>query len=314
MNFKSMKHSNRFAGNPLIKDVIRNYDLYIMSIPAFVYFIIFCYMPMYGVQLAFKDFIAVKGIWGSPWVRFEHFDRFFKSSYFLPLIKNTLGISLYKLAVAFPCPIILALMLNEVKNRHFKKTVQMVTYAPHFISTVVLVGMITIFLTPETGLLNQFFDLLGIEYIPFLSKPEWFKTLYVFSDVWQNTGWSSIIYISALTGIDPQLHEAAVVDGANKMQRILNIDIPGIMPTVIILLILNMGELMSVGFEKVFLMQNPLNMATSDVISTYVYRVGLLDGDFGFSTAVGLFNSVVNFILLVSVNQIVRRISDTSLW
>ncbi len=308
------KNSQAVIRNPLLKDLRRNYDLYFLSLPAFIYYMIFRYYPMYGVQLAFKDFLAAKGIWGSPWIGFDHFERFFNSASFSLLIKNTLGISVYALIVGFPCPIILALMLNEVPSKYFKKTVQMITYAPHFISTVVLVGMITIFLSPGTGIFNQLFNLLGWDYIPFLSKPEWFKTIYVLSGIWQNTGWSSILYISALSGIDPQLHEAAKIDGASKLQRIWNIDIPGILPTAVILLTLNAGGLMSVGFEKVFLMQNTLNMRASDVISTFVYRVGLLDGDYSFSTAVELFNSVINFILLFTVNKVAKNLGETSLW
>jgi len=308
------KNSQAVIRNPLLKDLRRNYDLYFLSLRAFIYYMIFRYYPMYGVQLAFKDFLAAKGIWGSPWIGFDHFERFFNSASFSLLIKNTLGISVYALIVGFPCPIILALMLNEVPSKYFKKTVQMITYAPHFISTVVLVGMITIFLSPGTGIFNQLFNLLGWDYIPFLSKPEWFKTIYVLSGIWQNTGWSSILYISALSGIDPQLHEAAKIDGASKLQRIWNIDIPGILPTAVILLTLNAGGLMSVGFEKVFLMQNTLNMRASDVISTFVYRVGLLDGDYSFSTAVELFNSVINFILLFTVNKVAKNLGETSLW
>jgi len=308
------KNSQAVIRNPLLKDLRRNYDLYFLSLPSFIYYMIFRYYPMYGVQLAFKDFLAAKGIWGSPWIGFDHFERFFNSASFSLLIKNTLGISVYALIVGFPCPIILALMLNEVPSKYFKKTVQMITYAPHFISTVVLVGMITIFLSPGTGIFNQLFNLLGWDYIPFLSKPEWFKTIYVLSGIWQNTGWSSILYISALSGIDPQLHEAAKIDGASKLQRIWNIDIPGILPTAVILLTLNAGGLMSVGFEKVFLMQNTLNMRASDVISSFVYRVGLLDGDYSFSTAVELFNSVINFILLFTVNKVAKNLGETSLW
>jgi putative aldouronate transport system permease protein len=303
-----------FRKIPLIKNIIRNYDLYLLSLPVLAYYIIFRYVPMYGVQLAFKNFRAVDGIWGSPWIGFEQFLRFFRSANFWNLIRNTLSISIYSLAVGFPLPVLLALMLNEVRHKRFKKTVQMVTYAPHFISTVVIVGMMNIFLTPGTGIVNKFFDVLGLEYIPFLSKPEWFQTLYVFSGVWQNCGWSSIIYMSVLSSVDIQLYEAARVDGATKLQKMVHIDLPSIVPTMVILFILNMGGLMNVGFEKVFLMQNPLNMRTGDVISTYVYRVGLIDGDFSFSTAVGLFNSVINFILLVSVNTVSKKLGNNSLW
>lgn len=300
--------------NPLLDNIKKNYELYLLSLPTFVYFVIFHYGPMYGVQIAFRDFIATNGILGSPWVGIEHFERFFRSHHFWILLKNTLGISGYSLIVGFPAPIILALMLNEVRHKHYKKTVQMVTYAPHFISTVVMVSMLLAFLSPNTGLVNQVLRAFGLESINFLAKPQWFKTLYVFSGLWQRVGWGSIIYMSALSGIDPQLHEAAIVDGATKIQRIFHIDIPGIMPTAVILLILNVGRIMSVGFEKVFLMQNPLNMISSDVISTYVYRAGLLGAEFSFSSAVGLFNAVINCILLVTVNWVAGRIGENSLW
>lgn len=293
---------------------LRNWQLYVLLIPVIAYFVIFEYTPMYGVQIAFKDFIAKKGIWGSPWVGFKHFQRFFDSYFFWTLLKNTLGISLYQLVVGFPVPILLALMINEVRQSKFRKFIQTVTYAPHFLSTVVMVGMIVIFLNPNTGLVNHFLELFGLKPISFMTEAGWFKTIYVFSGVWQQMGWSSIIYLAALSGIDPQQHEAAKVDGANRLQRIWHVNIPGILPTIVILLILQMGSLMGVGFEKVFLMQNDLNMDSSDVISTYVYRSGILGAQYSFSAAVGLFNSVVNFILLISVNFISRRLNQTSLW
>jgi len=269
---------------------------------------------MYGVQIAFKDFIANKGISGSPWVGFKHFERFFESYYFWRLLWNTLGIGLYQLLVGFPIPIILALLINEVRSKKFSRFVQTITYAPHFLSTVVMVGILFIFLSPETGLVNKLVVWLGGEPIPFLTMPEWFKSIFVLSGVWQQMGWSSIIYIAALTGIDPQLHEAARVDGANRWQRIIHINLPGLIPTITILLILNMGTLLNVGFEKIFLMQNSLNMSASDVIATHVYRKGIIDGQYSYSAAVGLFNSVINFTLLVIVNTIARRINKTSLW
>ncbi len=292
----------------------KNYDLYLLSLPAFVYFVLFHYVPIYGVQIAFKDFSAALGITGSPWVGMEHFARFFRSFYFTSLIKNTIGISLYSLAVGFPVPIILALLLNEVGRQGFKKSVQMATYAPHFISTVVMAGMLANFLAPDTGLVNILIKTLGGQPLSFLSKPEYFKTIYVVSGVWQEAGWASIIYIAALSGIDPQLHEAAIIDGANKVQRIRHINIPGILPTAVIMLILNMGRIMNVGFEKIFLLQNPLNMSASDVISTFVYRTGVLNGEYGFSAAVGLFNSLINCTLLVLVNSFAKRMGQTSLW
>jgi putative aldouronate transport system permease protein len=286
----------------------------LLILPVIAFFIIFEYIPMYGVQIAFKNFIATKGIWGSPWVGFNHFERFFNSYYFWRLLKNTLGIGLYQLLVGFPVPIILALLINEVRSKKFSRFVQTVTYAPHFLSTIVMVGIIFIFLSPQTGLLNKVVVWFLGEPIEFLTEPAWFKSIYVLSGVWQQMGWSSIIYLAALTGIDPQLHEAARVDGASRWQRVWHINLPGIMPTITILLILNMGSLLGVGFEKVFLMQNSLNIAASDIISTHVYHKGIIDGQYSYSAAVGLFNSVVNFILLVFVNRMARKVNGTSLW
>lgn len=310
----SNKLDRRIGKKSTMSYAIRNYDLYIMLIPAILYFLIFHYLPMYGVQLAFKDFVATEGIWGSPWVGFKHFERFFNGYNFWRLINNTLGISLYSLAVGFPVPIILAIMMNELRNGAIKNTVQTITYAPHFLSTVVVAGMIISFLSPSNGIVNKLIVALGGQPIYFMIEPGWFKTIYVLSDVWQHMGWNSIIYMAALAGIDPELHEAAIVDGASRLKRIWHIDLPGIMPTVVILLILNVGSIMNVGFEKVFLLQNNLNMPSSDVISTYVYRMGILGAQYSFSTAVGLFNSVINFILLVVVNAVSRRVNDVSLW
>ncbi|WP_084782403.1 ABC transporter permease [Bacillus niameyensis] len=285
-----------------------------MIIPVIAYFVIFHYVPMYGIQIAFKDFIASKGITGSTWVGLKHFTRFFDSYFFWRLMKNTIGIGLYELLLGFPIPIILALMINEVRLKFFKKTVQTVTYAPHFLSTVVLVGMIIIFLSPDNGMINQLIRAFGGNEISFMTEPKWFKTVYVFSGIWQQMGWSSIIYLAALAGIDPQLHESATVDGANRLQRIWHVNIPGILPTIIILLILNTGSIVSVGFEKVFLMQNDLNLEASDVISTYVYRSGILGAQFSFAAAVGLFSTVINFILLITVNSLAKRVGQSSLW
>ncbi len=300
--------------NHRLKRITKNYELYLFILPGLVYFILFCYVPMYGVQIAFKDYNVVRGIWGSPWVGLLNLNYFFKSYFFWNTIGNTLTITLYSLAVGFPIPILLALMLNEVSGRRFKKTVQTVTYAPYFISTVVMVGMIIALLSPTTGIVNKLVNVLGMESVSFLTRNELFSSVYVWTGVWQYSGWGSIIYIAALAGIDPQLHESAVIDGATRLQRIRHINIPGILPTIVIMLILNTGNLMNVGFEKVFLMQNPLNLGASEVISTYVYKVGLQSAQYSFSSAVGLFNSVINFILLVSVNSLIKRINETSLW
>ncbi|GGH79302.1 putative aldouronate transport system permease protein [Pullulanibacillus pueri] len=310
-NKKALKKERR---RKKLKDIAQSWELYIFLLPAFLYFVIFHYIPLYGLLIAFKDYVPTLGVWGSPWVGFEWFTQFFHSYYFWDLIRNTIEISLYSLVVGFPLPIILALAFNEIKDGFFKRGVQTVTYAPHFISLVVMVGMIIAFLSPQTGIINDFLGLFGIGPIAFMSEPGWFKTIFVFSDVWQGMGWGSIIYMAALSGIDPQLHEAATVDGASRWQRIWHINIPTLVPTMVILFILDMGGLLSVGFQKILLMQNDLNMDTSDVISTFVYRTGILDTQYSYSTAVGLFDAVINAALLVIVNQIARKRSQTSLW
>ncbi|MCG3088061.1 ABC transporter permease [Sporosarcina cyprini] len=307
------KEAKRKARSKWWKSVWRNWELYVLLSPVILYFLVFHYFPLYGLQIAFKDFIASKGILGSPWVGFKHFERFFNSYYFWRLIKNTIGIGVFTLAVSFPVPIIIALMLNEVKSLRYKKFVQTVIYAPHFLSTVVVVGMLLLFVKTD-GMINQLIRLFGGTPIDFISEPSWFKSLYVFSDVWQTMGWSSIIYIAALAAVDPAQHEAAMIDGASRLQRILHINIPAIMPTIVILFILNAGSVMAVGFEKVYLMQNDLNMSASDVISTFVYRSGILEAQYSFSAAVGLFNSIINFIMLLMVNQFAKKVNETSLW
>lgn len=298
------------------KEIKKHWQLYLIFAVPLAFIICFSYVPMYGILIAFKDFIATKGILGSPWANpfFKYFKSFISTHNFSRLIGNTIGISIYGLIAGFPMPIILALLLNECKALKFKKTVQMITYAPHFISTVVMVSILTLILAPKTGIVNNVIASLGGERIDFFARPELFKSLYVWSGVWQGMGFSSIIYIAALAGVDPSLHEAAVIDGATKLQRIWNIDLPCIAPTIMINLILNVGSIMNVGYEKVLLMQNPLNRSSSDIISTYVYRMGLESGQYSLSTAVNLFNSVINLVLLVIVNKIAQKIGETSLW
>lgn len=310
------------GGNPAIKqnrlhatkkNFLKSWQLYVFLLPALTYFLIFHYIPMYGVQIAFKDFYATEGILGSPWTGFDHFTRFFDSYYFWRLLKNTLIINLYQLLL-FPLPIIFALMLNELRNGPFKKWSQTLTYAPHFISVVVVVGMLVAFLDPITGLVNHVIMALGGESVPFLTDPDWFRHIYVWSGEWQSLGWGTIIYLAALAGVNPELHEAAKVDGATRLQRIMNINIPSILPTIVVLFILNIGKFMSIGFKKVLLMQNSLNSETSDIIQTFVYQTGLLEGQYSFAAAIGLFDSVINIILLVTINQIARKTSENSLW
>lgn len=299
-----------------LKLMKKSYQLYLVILLPVVYLFVFKYYPMYGLQIAFKKYVATEGILGSPWVGLKNFEKFFNSYLFRRLIGNTLGISVYQLLASFPMPIILALALNNAKNEMFKKTVQTVTLAPHFISTVVMVGIVIQFLSPRVGIVNNIISAFGGTPIDFMGVPEYFKSIYVWSGVWQNTGWNSVIYMAALAGIDPTLHEAAIVDGANKFKRVIHIDIPGIMPTAVILLIMNTGRIMNIGFEKVFLMQNPLNLRTSEIISTYVYKIGLASAaaDFSYSSAIGLFNSLINFILIISVNKFAQKFGETSLW
>ncbi|MGG1554057.1 ABC transporter permease subunit [Paenibacillus ferrarius] len=299
--------------NNLLNQWKKHYELYLLLLPALLYFAIFEYGPIYGLQIAFKNFTPFKGISGSPWVGFDHFIRFFNSYKFWDVLWNTLTISLYEMLL-FPIPIILALLINQLTSQRFKKVVQTVTYAPHFISTVVIVGMLYLFLSPNSGIINKLLAAMGFDSVFFMAKPELFSSIFVWSGVWQNAGWGTIIYLAALTGINPELHESAVVDGANKFKRILHIDLPGIMPTVIVLLILNVGNFMSVGFEKVYLMQNPLNVSSAEVIQTYVYKSGLVGAQYSYSAAIGMFNSVINCILLLVVNFIAKRLGKTSLW
>ena len=309
------KTKERGSVRSTLQQMKKSYMLYIFLLPSVILIAIFCYAPMYGVLMAFQNFSPSKGIMGSPWVGFKWFETFFNMPRFWQILGNTLTLSVYSLLVGFPIPIILAILINSVENDRFKRVTQTVTYMPHFISTVVLVGMITVFLSPRSGFLNHFFELLGAaEDTYYMGIAECFPHIYVWSGVWQDMGWNSIIYLAALTGVDQALHEAAQVDGATKLQRIWHIDLPAIIPTMVILLILNVGSIMSVGYEKVFLMQNNLNIMRSEVISTYVYQIGLTQQQFSYSAAIGLFNNVINFILLISVNKISAKLSGSSLW
>ncbi len=296
------------------KSLRRYWQLYLIMVPALLYFFVFKYIPIANAAIAFKDFNVLKGIWGSPWVGFKYFDLFFSNPVFWTLLQNTLGLSLYGLVVGFPFAIILALCLNEIRDGFFKRFTQLVTYAPYFISTVIMVSMLMLVFAPRLGIANLGLNALGQESINFLGIPVMFPSIYVWSGVWQYSGYSAVIFLAALSGVDPQLYEAAKIDGANRFQKIINVDLPGIMPVIVIILILNVGNLLSIGFEKVFLMQNPLNLSSSEIIATYVYKIGLLNANYSFATAVGLFNSVINMILLVSVNAFAKRISDTGLW
>lgn len=294
------------------KDI--HWQLWLMMVPAIVYMVLFVYKPMGGVLIAFQDYSLKRGIWGSEWVGFENFNRLFKSYWFPIILKNTLTLSLLSLILSFPAPIILALAANEIRSERRKRTFQTVSYAPHFISTVVVCGMITVFLSPESGVINFLLQAIGIDPVAFLAKPNAFKWVYVLSGIWQTVGWSAIIYIAALSGVDKNLLEAAEIDGANRIQRIRYVNLPVLVPTIVIMFILRCGSILSVGYEKVYLLQNTANLSASEVISTYVYKVGLEKADFGFSTAVNLFNNVINCIVLILSNKLSKKVSGSSLF
>lgn len=284
-----------------------------MMLLPIIYYILFHYLPLYGVLIAFKDYKIAKGVWGSPWVGFKWFEKFLADPYFWKLVKNTLLLNIYGLLWGFPVPILLALMLNEVTNAKFKRAIQTVSYLPHFISTVVVCGMVMNFLSLD-GIINQIIAAFGFDKIQFMVLPEWFRTIFTASGIWQTCGWTSIIYLSALTSVDQEILEAAMIDGANRFQRIKPVTLPSIAPTISIMLIMQIGRLMSLGYEKIILLYNGSTYETADVISTYVYRRGILSADFSYSTAVGLFQSVIGVILLVASNQISKKLSDSSLW
>ena len=291
-----------------------NIPLYVLLFPSIILLIMFAYIPMLGLVIAFKDYSPANGILNSPWVGFKYFTQFFNSVQFGTTMMNTLKISIYSILVEFPLPILLALLCNQLRAGKFKKVFQVTTYLPHFISTMVMCGMIILFLSPNSGLIANIFKSLGWTMPNLLSKPDSFAGVYVWSDVWQHIGWDSIIYLAALSAIDPTYYEAATMDGASRMQKILNIDLPLLLPTAMILLILRAGSLLSIGFEKVLLLQNPLNLAGSEVISTYVYKVGMQNFQYSYSTAIGLFNTVVNLIILLSVNWFSKRYTKTGLF
>jgi putative aldouronate transport system permease protein len=296
-----------------LREMTKHGELYLIALPVVAYYIIFHYVPMYGAQIAFRDFSPSTGITGSPWVGFEHFTDFFSSIYFIRVLKNTLTISVTSLVFGFPAPIILALLINELRSRRFSRTVQLITYMPHFISMVVVCGMILEF-TTRSGLISVVLSYFGVPAKTMLNDAGLFVPIYVISGIWQGVGWGSIIYLAALTGIDEELYQAASIDGAGRWKQTLHVTLPGLLPTIIVLLILRTGNILGVGAEKIILLYNPSIYETSDVISSYVYRRGILNADWSFSSAVGLFNSVINFLLVAFVNWLARRTGDTSLW
>lgn len=308
-----MKAQEKTKRRKLLTRIWKHRYYYLMLLPAVVYVLIFNYAPMYGIQIAFKNYRFSLGINGSTWVGFRNFKDFFNSYSFWPLLRNTLVLSLYSLAVGFPIPIFVALVLNEMKGKS-KKIAQTILYAPHFISTVVLVGMISIMFSMSSGVVNTVLNHLGFESVYFMGSPKYFRHLYVWSGVWQGMGWSAIIYLAALSGVDPSLHEAASIDGASRIQRIIHINLPAIAPTIIILLIMRMGSMVSVGYEKVYLLQTELNLDVSEVISTFVYKRGIVNTNYSFSTAVDLFNNAINVTLLLLSNKISKKFSGSGLF
>ena len=297
-----------------LKQMRKHWQFYLLIALPLIYIIVFCYIPMPGVLMAFERYSPSKGLLGSDWVGLQHFKQFFASPSSTRIIWNTLRIGLYSLIAGFPIPIILAVAVNEVANKKFKKSVQMITYAPYFISTVVLVGILAQITDPRLGVLNKIIELFGGDPINFMGNPKMFDHLYVWSGIWQGVGYNSVIYIAALAGVSKELQEAAVVDGASRWKRIWHVDLPSIRPQIIILLIFSVGNVLNIGYEKIYLMQNDLNIQTSEVISTFVYKVGLVNADYGFSTAVGLFNAVISIILLTTTNYIAKKTTDTGIW
>lgn len=295
-------------------DIYRDRLLYLLLIPFLLWFLVFKYLPMIGVQIAFKDFSLFRGISGSEWVGLGHFKEFIGSEYFLRVFKNTIIISLYGLIICFPAQIILAIMISEVTHAKFKKAVQTLTYLPHFVSVVVVAGIVTTFLSPSSGLVNIILDKLGMEKIYFLTNPNYFRGIYTTMNLWKETGFASIVFIAAIAGIDTQLYEAAKMDGANKLKQIIHVTLPGILPTIVVMLIMKIGSLLSVGYESIILLYQPATYEKADVISTYVYRSGLIEGRYDFATAVGLFNSIVALVLVLVANKISRKVTETSLW
>ncbi|WP_136314086.1 MULTISPECIES: ABC transporter permease [Actinomyces] len=302
------------SGHGLARHLKRYWQLWAMVLPATAFVLVFAYVPMYGIQLAFREFDFTAGLTGGRFVGLKYFQQFFDSPMFATLMRNTVLISITTLVLGFIAPIILALLINQLVRSRIKRWVQTITYLPHFISVVVIVGMLQVFLSPSDGLLTRLLASIGISGTNFLGDTGSFVPVYVLSDIWQHAGWNSIIYLAALAGVNTQLYEAARIDGANRWQLIRHVDIPALVPTMIILLILNMGNVLNTGFEKVFLMQNTLNLPISEVISTYTYKIGILSSQFSYSTAIGLFNTLINFTFLVLANRIAKRVSDTSLW
>jgi putative aldouronate transport system permease protein len=311
---KETSHRRVIPKNSFTKRFMRSKFLLLLLLPTLLYYFIFKYLPMFGLIVAFKDYKVFIGIWDSAWVGFKYFNNFFENPVALTIVKNTFLLGFWKLFWGFPAPILLALSLNEVRKVAFKRFVQTVSYLPHFISTVVVVGMIFMFLSPSTGLINDLLKALGFDPIAFLQSPGWFRTVYVGSEVWQDIGWGSIIYLAALTTVDPALYEASDIDGASRWQQTWHISLPGITPAIVILLIMNIGRLLETGFEKVYLLLTPATRDVGEIISTYVYRIGIVGGSFSYGAAIDFFMAIISFIFVWSANSISRKLNETSLW
>ncbi|WP_407660145.1 ABC transporter permease [Limimaricola variabilis] len=292
----------------------REWQIYVLLLPTIIWFLLFLYKPMYGLQIAFKDYSIFRGIDGSPWIGFEHFRTLFDNDQFLRAIKNTVIISFFSLLFGFPAPILLALMFNEILNQTYKRTAQTIVYLPHFISTVIIAGIVMTAFSPSAGIVNTVLEWLGMEPIYFLTRPEWFRPIFIGSGIWQEAGFQSIVYLAAIAGVNPSLYESAVVDGASRWQMMWKVTLPSILPTIIIMLIIRIGNLLEVGFELIILLYQPATYETADVINTFIYRQGLQQGQYDLAAAAGLFNAVVAFVLVMTANTISKRVSRTSLW
>ncbi|HHV95178.1 MAG TPA: sugar ABC transporter permease [Clostridiaceae bacterium] len=313
-NYSNGLPSKEKKENKFLKKFKRGKYLFLLVIPTVICMLLFYYLPMWGILIAFKQYSPFKGLAGSPWVGLKHFRTFFENPFFFRYFRNTILLSFYSLIWGFPAPIIFALILNDVQNIRFKKLVQTVSYMPHFYSTVVVVGLFTMFLSPTSGPVNKLIQFFGHKPISFLADAKYFRTIYVASEIWQNLGWGAIIYLAALTNIDPQLYEAAIIDGASKFKRLIYVTLPCLAPTIITMLLLRLGHIMNVGFERAYLLQKPSTYETSDIIQTYIYRTGIESNNFSFASAVGLFNSVINVIFLVGCNKLSQYLTETSLW
>lgn len=323
INTETNKLNNNLSSSPgakttkkatIFNTFKRDYQLWLMILPAIVVIVIFNYIPMYGIQLAFREFDFTKGLTGGEWVGLKYFQQFIDNYMFKDLMVNTVTISLTTIILGFPAPIIMALIINQVFSKRWKKTLQTTVYLPHFISMVVMVGLLNVLLSPETGVVGHIMKAFGLGDINLLASEKTFVPVYVLSDIWQHAGWNSIIYLAALASVDPQLYDSAKIDGASRWQTIRYVDLPAIVPTMIILFILSMGNILNTGFEKIYLMQNPLNLPVSEVIATYVYKIGIISSQFSYSAAIGLFNTLINFVFLLAMNFIAKRFSNISLW